>query len=62
MYITILFIATGIIAIYSYQNTVLKLLSPTFWASVSVCAFSGVYVLTYSTMINDISLKTLLIF
>lgn len=61
MNITILFLVSGFIAIYTYRRTELKLLSPVFWGSISIFVFSGVYVLTYSTMLNDISISTLLI-
>ena len=61
MHITILFITTALIAFYAYQRTKLKLLSPTFWAAAMFCGFSAVYVLTYNTMLNDISIQSMLI-
>lgn len=61
MNITILFFITLVIALFEYQKSYLKLLSPTFWASGVTCVFSGVYVFTISTMRNDISTITLLI-
>ena len=59
MMIALLFIITLMITLYAYQHTKLKLLSPTFWASAMTCFFSGIYVLTFSTMNNDISFLTL---
>lgn len=61
MCITILFITTAFISYYSYHYSKLKLLSPTFWAAATFCAFSAVYVITYRVMKNDISIQSMLI-
>ncbi len=57
--IFVLFTVTTGIAYYTYQNSKLKLLSPTFWTSVMFASFSFVYCITLSDMKSDISVITL---
>lgn len=59
--IYILFISSLIIVLLAFQKSKLRLMSPTFWASLMFTIFSGVYVLTYNTMRSDISADTLII-
>ena len=59
--ITCLFFATAIITYFAYQNSKLKLLSPTFWSSGMFMSFSFIYASTIFAMKSDISFVTLLV-
>lgn len=59
--IFILMIIMGFIAFYSYKNTKLRLLSPSFWCSFMFFGMSFFYCITFFDMNSDISPLTLLV-
>ena len=59
--IILLFSASFILAVYSYKRMTLKLLSPTFWASLMFTVYSAIYIFTFKTMLSDISIITVLV-
>lgn len=59
--IFILMITTGFVAYISYQNSKLKLLSPSFWCAMMFFFMSFVYCLTFFDMNSDISSETFLV-
>lgn len=56
--ILILFLISSFITFYSYHNSKLGFLSPTFWASFMFMAFSFLYCITFFSMRSDISILT----
>ncbi|MCQ5201731.1 oligosaccharide repeat unit polymerase [Mordavella massiliensis] len=59
--ILILFVGSLLLAFIAKKNSLLAIMSPTFWASGMVAFFSLIYICTYSTMLGDLHLITVVV-
>lgn len=59
--IFLLFTTSLAFTVYSYKKMSLRLLSPTFWAAFMFVVYSAIYILTFNSMLSDISFVTVLV-